>query len=279
MNYELYLGDNVSHMDKLIEQNYKVDLTITSPPYDEISTYMGTLSWNFDKFKEVAQRLYTLTRDGGIVVWIVDDQTVKGGRTLTSCRQLLYFQEIGFTVHSEMIWMKNSPAFPARRTSKRYSHIYEKMFILVKGKIRDDIVLIADKPNKYAGLSSWGKCNSYDKDGNLKEGKKVENIPDFSLRNDVWECANSCTKDKKFAIVKHPAIFPEKLAEDHILSWSVEGDVIFDPFMGSGTTGKMAILNNRKFIGIELVKDYFDGAKNRIEHYHNEKFGQMEISF
>lgn len=252
-------------MDNMIEKGQKVDLVVTSPPYDSITSYQNTLVWNFDVFKEVANRLYDIIRDGGVVVWVVADQTKKGGRTLTSFRQALYFQEIGFTFCDDIIFSKNSPAFPPKRTSKRYGNIYEHMFILSKGKIRDDITLIADKPNKYAGLSSWGACNSYDKDGNLKQGKKVTDIPDFSLRNNIWEYAVGVNKDKEFG--KHPAVFPEKLAEDHIKSWSVEGDTVYDPFMGSGTTGKVAILNNRNFIGSEIYDEYYNIAKQRIEKY------------
>ena len=63
----------------------------------------------------------------------------------------------------------------------------------------------------------------------------------------------------------NPAIFPKKLANDHILSWSNENDLVYDPFMGSGTTAKMALLNNRKFIGSEIAKEYCEIAEKRIE--------------
>ena len=267
---ELYLGNCCEILDDLINSGVQVDLTITSPPYDNISTYNGTCVWNFDIFKDIANKLYTITKDGCIVVWVVNDQIVNGSRTLTSFKQALYFKEIGFKIHDDIIFEKNSPSFPPKRTSKRYGNIYEHMFILVKGKaIRNDITLIADKPNKYAGLSSWGKANHYDKDGNLIIGKKVENIPEFSLRNNIWKYTVGCNKDKKFG--RHPAVFPEQLVFDHLLSWSNEGDTILDPFMGSGTTGKIAILNNRNFIGIELNEQYYNIAKQRIEQYNKKE--------
>ena len=272
MTINLLEGDNCKWMDKMIEQGIKVDLVVTSPPYDNIRNYNGEGNiWDFEVFKQVANRLYKLINDGCVVVWVVADQTVKGGRTLTSFKQALYFKEIGFTVADDIIFSKNSPAFPPKRTSKRYGNIYEHMFILVKGKIRNDIELIADKPNKWAGLGSFGKSNYYDKNGNLVEGKKVDNIPDFSLRNNIWEYNVGCNKDKKFG--RHPAVFPEKLAEDHIKSWSVEGDLVFDPFMGSGTTGKCACMLNRNFIGAEIVKDYYNISKKRIAGY----FPDVEI--
>lgn len=260
-------GDCISYMDRMIEKGIKVDCIITSPPYDTIRTYQGTCNWDFDVFKKVAERLYKILNDGCVCVWVVADETIKGGRSLTSFRQALYFQEIGFTVSDDILFAKNSPTFPPRRDSKRYGNIYEHMFILVKGKIRNDITLIADKPNKWAGLGSFGKCNHYDKDGNLIEGKKVDNVPEFSLRNNIWTYAVGCNPDKKFG--RHPAVFPEKLVEDHILSWTVDGDLVFDPFMGSGTTGKVALSNNRSFIGTELVDDYYDIALRRISHYND----------
>ena len=266
MDITLLQGDNCEWMDKMIEKGMKVDLVVTSPPYDNIRNYNGEGNlWDFEVFKKVADRLYKIMNDGCVVVWVVADQTKNGGRTLTSFRQSLYFQEIGFTVADDIIFSKNSPAFPPKRTSKRYGNIYEHMFILVKGKIRNDIELIADKSNKWAGLGSFGKANYYDKNGNLVEGKKVENIPEFSLRNNIWEYAVGCNKDKKFG--RHPAVFPEKLAEDHIRSWSVEGDLVFDPFMGSATTGKCACMLGRNFIGTEIVEDYYNISKKRLTQY------------
>lgn len=265
---ELYLGNCVDVLSKLINDGIQVDLTITSPPYDNILTYQGTCTWNFDIFKEIANKLYQITKDGCVVVWVVGDQIINGSKSLTSFKQALYFQEIGFKFHDDIIFEKNSPSFPPKRTSKRYGNIYEHMFVLVKGRnIRNDITLIADKPNKYAGLSSWGNCNHYDKNGNIINGKKIENIPEFSLRNNIWKYTVGCNKDKKFG--KHPAVFPEQLVLDHLLSWSVENDLVLDPFMGSGTTGKVSLLNNRKFIGIELCDTYFNQAKERINFYKN----------
>lgn len=268
-NSKLFLGNNIDVLDQLIQEGVKVDLVVTSPPYDDRLSYQNTLTWSFDIFKQVADRLYTILKDGCVLVWVVADQTKYGGRTLTSFKQALYFHDIGFKMHDVMIFEKNSPSFPPKRDSKRYGNTYEYMYIFVKGqKIRQDITLLADKPNKYAGLSSWGKSNHYDKDGEVIEGKKVTNIPEYSLRNNIWRYTVGCNKDKRFG--KHPAVFPEQLVLDHLRSWSVEGDTILDPFMGSGTTGKVAVLNNRGFIGIELNENYFNQAKNRIEFYNKQ---------
>ena len=270
-NYELVLGDCIEKLDELIKRGERVDLTVTSPPYDDIRTYNGVAdTWNFETFKKCANKLYEITRDGGIVVWVVGDATVNGGESGSSFRQALYFQEIGFKIHDTMIFEKNSSAFPAARNSKRYTQIFEYMFVFVKGKIRKDISLIADKPNKWAGWTNWGNNTQYDKEGNLHQTNNIKPVPDYSLRNNIWKYTVGFNEDnKKFC--KHPAVFPEQLALDHIKSWSVDGDTVLDPFMGSGTTGKMALLNGRKFIGIELNEPYHEGAKKRIEYYINKK--------
>lgn len=271
MNNILYHGDCLEVMDNLINENVKVNLTVTSPPYDNLRNYGNVSEWNFEIFKQIANKLYDITNDGGILVWIVGDATINGSETLSSFKQALYFDSIGFKMHDTMIYEKNSSSFPAKRTSKRYTQIFEYMFVFVKGKIRKDITLLCDKPNKWAGHTNWGNNTQYNKDGNLIKTNNIKPVPDFSLRNNIWKY-NVGFNDK----TGHPAVFPEKLAEDHILSWSVEGDIILDPFHGSGTTGKMAILNNRYYIGIEKNKEYFDNSIERFNKY-NLNFIQKEL--
>jgi site-specific DNA-methyltransferase (adenine-specific) len=258
----IHLGDSVNVLDYLIENDVKVNLTVTSPPYDDLRSYGKTCEWNFETFKEIANKLYKITEDGGILVWIVGDATIKGYESLSSFKQAIYFDSIGFKMHDTMIYEKNSSSFPARRDSKRYTQIFEYMFVFVKGKIRNDIKLLADKPNKWAGHTNWGSNTQYDKDGNLKQTNNIKPVPEFSLRNNIWKYSVGFN-DK----TGHPAVFPEKLAEDHILSWSNEGDIVLDPFSGSGTTGKMAMLNKRYFIGIEKNKEYFDKSIERLNKY------------
>lgn len=262
----LYNEDCLVVLDKLIEKEIQVDLTVTSPPYDGIRNYNNTLVWNFDIFKKVADRLYKVTRDNGVVVWIVGDSISKGSKTLTCFEQCLYFKSLGFDIYDIIIYQKTSPSPPHKN---RYFNCYEYMFILSKGKPKT-INLLKDRPNKYAGTYS-GEVTRREKDGSLtKKNKKL--IGDFSYRTNIWSYSvgnNKSTTDK--IAFKHPAIFPEKLAQDHILSWSNEGYLVLDCFMGSGTTGKMCKLLNRKFIGIEKVEHYFDIAVKRIQETENKE--------
>lgn len=258
---------------KQIDSN-SIPLTVTSCPYDDIRSYQGTCNWNFEIFKPIAEELYRVTKPGGIVVWVVGDAVVDGSETGSSFKQALYFKEIGFKLHDTMIYEKNSSSFPARLTSKRYTQIFEYMFVFVKGKIRNDITLIADKRNKWAGWTNWGQKSQYDTEGNLNKVSNIKPIPEFSLRNNIWKY-NVSFNDK---IVKHPAVFPEQLAEDCILSWSVEGDTVLDPFMGSGTTAKMALLNKRNYIGFELNEEYYNGILKRLEKFKNSPSKTVELS-
>lgn len=255
---KLLNGDCIAEMQKM-ESNI-IDLTVTSPPYDNLRTYAGTLDWNFDIFKQVANELYRITKDGGVVVWVVGDKTESGSETLNSFRQALYFKEIGFNVHDTMIYAKNN-VYAHDPRNKRYKQCFEYMFVFSKGK-PSTYNEIKDRPNKNAGKKLGGTK------GRTKEGVKRDLKPvimsDFQARFNIWNYTTGRSVASDKIAFEHPAIFPEQLANDHIISWSNEGDIVFDPFMGSGTTGKMAKLNNRRFIGIEKVEDYFEIAKNRI---------------
>lgn len=270
-NSTVYNEDCRSVMKFMIDSGTFVDLTVTSPPYDSLRTYNNSSSWSFDVFKEVAELLYNITNEGGIVVWVVGDETINGSESGTSFKQALYFMQVGFKLHDTMIYEKNSSSFPARRDSKRYTQIFEYMFIFVKGKIKTG-KLICDKENKWKGYQCWGQHTAYDKNGNLNKISNIKPVPDFSPRNNIWKYSVGFNVN----IDKHPAVFPFKLAEDHILTWSNEGDVIFDPFLGSGTTMFAAIKNRRRFIGCEVDEKYFNsidknykGYQKRWEKYKN----------
>lgn len=269
---------NCNCLDGLKElDDNSIDLTVTSPPYDALRTYGGVVddsSWNFEVFKKIANELYRITRTGGIVVWVVGDGTVNGSETGSSFRQALYFMDCGFKLHDTMIYEKNSSSFPARRDSQRYTQIFEYMFVFVKGKIRKDITLIADKKNKWAGWTNWGQHSQYDAEGNLKKTSSTKPIPEYSLRTNIWKVVVS-NNDR----TKHPAVMPEELAGDCILSWSIEGDTVLDPFMGSGTTAKMAMINGRNYIGFEMNTDYYKESLERVGKWVGKKEEELPSVF
>lgn len=256
----IFQDDCVNIMKQMVEKGVKVNLTVTSPPYDDLRNYNNSSQWNFEKFQEIAKLLYDVTADGGVVVWVVGDATIKGSESGSSFRQALYFMECGFKLHDTMIYEKNSSAFPAKRGSKRYTQIFEYMFIFVKGKMHD-CNLLCDKPNKWAGHTNWGNNTQYNKNGELIQTNNIKPVPEYSMRNNIWKYSVGFNGK-----TGHPAVFPQQLATDHILSWSLEGYIVFDPFLGSGTTALSAIRNNRKFIGVEIDETYFHIAQERIEN-------------
>jgi len=232
-----------------------VDLIVTSPPYDNIRDYNNSSSWNFDTFKNIANKLQIILKDGGIIVWIVNDATINGSETGTSFKQALYFKEIGLNIHDTMIWEKETSPF---QHNNRYINVFEYMFILSKGKPKTTN-LIKDRKNKHGGTIIHGTQRQ--KDGSLiPHSRNGFKIKEYGNRFNVWKI-NSEKANK----TNHPAVFPLQLVSDHIKTWSNENNTVLDCFMGSGTTGIACKNLNRKFIGIEIDKKYFDIAKNRIE--------------
>ena len=265
MNKELkkYLGkinnDDCIRFIKKLPDNC-IDLTVTSPPYDDLRTYENTLVWDYNTFIKVARELYRVTKKGGVVVWVIGDKTDKGNKSLTSFKHALYFQEVGFNIYDVIIYEKSGSAPPH---PNRYFNSFEYMFVMSKGKPKT-INLLKDKKNSCAGMSSSGTRR--EKDGSLTtKGKKVVN--EYGIRTNIWKYNNGggfSSKDK--IAYEHPATFPEKLVEDHIKSWSHRGDIVFDPFGGSGTTAKISIKLDRKWLYVEKVEKYCDVAKRRIEN-------------
>jgi len=249
MTSTLLYGDCLEVMKDIPDGS--IDLVVTSPPYDNLRNYNDSLEWGEHVWKPVIQELFRFVTDGGVVVWVVNDATIKGSETGTSFRQALYFMSVGFNLHDTMIWEKKNPV---PRTHNRYEQSFEYMFIFSKGR-----------PNSWNPIkvhcANAGKKRSgtmqHSNNGVRLEKHKGGVCSDSKINKNIWVYAGE-------GRTEHPAIFPEKLANDHILSWSNEGDTVLDPFMGSGTTGVSCRNLNREFIGIEKDNDYYIIAHNRI---------------
>ena len=266
MDNKILLGNSIEILSGF--ESESIDLTVTSPPYDNLRTYNGKIKdeviyeegFSFP-FVEMARQLYRVTKKGGVVIWVVNDQVKNGGETGSSFRQALLFKEIGFTLYDTMIYHKNGAPFPE---TGRYSQVFEYMFVFSKGQPKT-INLLKDKPNRWAGHSNFGDPSKREKEGTLKKVDKFV-VAEFGTRYNVWYINNGKGFSSKDDIAfQHPAIFPESLAEDHILSWSKPGDVVLDPMCGSGTTLKMAKINGRNYIGIDINEEYVELSKKRIE--------------
>lgn len=251
---KLYNEDCLDRLRQLPDEY--IDLTVTSPPYDNLRTYNDNIEqWNFEKFQNIARELYRVTKKSGVIVWIVNDSTINGSETGTSFKQALFFKECGFNLHDTMIWQKPSPF----QHKNRYIQDFEYMFVFSKG-VRKNCNLIRDRKNKWGGTKVHGtERQRSGETRSLSETQKSKYIKEYGARFNIWDIPPD--KNNKTG---HPAVFPIQLAQDHIISWSNEGDTVLDPFMGSGTTGIACTNTNRHFIGIELDETYFEIAKSRI---------------
>lgn len=247
----IYCENCINFMQKMEEDS--VDLTVTSPPYDELRNYHG---YEFD-VTQIATELFRITKKGGVVVWVVGDKINKGNKTLTSFKQALFFQSIGFNVHDVMIYKKKNTPF---MRSNAYTNCYEYMFVFTKGSPK------TFNPLKEKTVRNGLEMLVHNKGTDGVNKKILKELKKEKVKNNIWEYAvgfGGSTKDKE--AFEHPAVFPEKLAKDHILTWSNVNDIVFDPMCGSGTTCKMALLNHRNYIGCDISEKYVKLANKRLK--------------
>jgi len=251
---QIICGDNCEVMRTLPSES--IDLVVTSPPYDDLRTYGGH-DWDF---YGVAWNLKRLLKPGGVIVWVVNDQTKDGSETGSSFRQALWFRDLGLRIHDTMIWERACP-FPE---SNRYHPDFEYMFVFSKGKPKT-FNAIMDRKTTTSGRAT--PTQERQPDGTIRKPDRDSGAlhREFAPRFNIWKQINGGTNGTEdLYAYKHPAIFPEGIARDHIVTWSNEGDVVLDPFSGSGTTAKMAKHNARRFIGIEVNPEYVEISKQRL---------------
>jgi DNA modification methylase len=235
-----------------------IPLTLTSPPYDDLRTYDGLAEWDF---MAVANELYRITMPGGVVVWVVQEQIINGSESGETSRQRLAFANIGFRLHHTMVMARHG----SRHYSfNRYGPPLEYAFVLSKGNPRCFCPL-RDKPNTSAGTTRKDEYQHRLPDGSIRRNGKRLKTPPYGIRPGIWYYATgSHMANEKYAF-EHPSLMPEKMAEDHILSWSKVGDLVFNPFAGSGTVPKMALLNHRRYLGFEINPKYVEIAQRRLQ--------------
>ena len=257
---KIYNEDCLEGMKRIPDGS--MDLVVTSPPYDNLRTY-GHLKggFTFEMFKPIAKELSRILKEGGVIVWNVNDETIKGSETCTSFRQVLFFKdECGLNLHDTMIFKKTNPIPQIYR--KRYNNEFEYMFVFSKGNVKTHNPIKV--PCLHAGLQLKGTTYKNFSVGEQTRTKLANPVKEEKIKGNIWEYVVGKKQIDQEA-KKHPAPFPFELARDHIVSWSNENDIVLDPFMGSGTTAIAAIREKRNFIGFELNKEYYDMACKRIK--------------
>ena len=248
-NAGIHTADCVGYMRRMEEG--VVDLVVTSPPYDDLRDYKG---FDFD-CESVAKGLARVVKEGGVVVWVVGDR-INGGRTLTSFEHAFTFRDAGFTVYDAMIFKKRNTPFMRKRA---YTNCYDFMFVFTKGNPATFNPLRS--PSVRSGLAPLPYLKGTD-----GVNRKVERaLSEHKVRTNIWSYAvgrNGTTAD--MYAFKHPAMFPENLARDHILSWSNPGELVFDPMCGAGTTCKMAKVTGRRWLGVDVSREYTTIARKRV---------------
>ena len=252
---DIILGDAETVL-RGIEDN-SVDLTVTSPPYDDLRTYKGFgCSWTIEKFQSIARELMRVTKPGGVIVWVVGDKTEKGSESGTSFSQALYFKEIGMNLNDTMAWQKKNPLPQVKQP--RYTQCFEYMFVFSKGKPKTFNPIMI--PTKCGGqhYKSTAKKITKDNERRVLDYHVNTEMVDYN----IWKIA--VARNQKDGTLKHPAVFPYEIPYRHIKTWTEEGDVVLDPFAGSGTTLLAAKDLNRQYIGIEIVPEYVELIKSKI---------------
>ena len=272
----LVCGDAAKILPKNVPDE-SVDLVLTSPPYDELRSYKG---YTFD-FKAIARELVRTLKPGGVIVWVVGDATVKGSETCSSFNQALYFKKLGLRLHDTMLWIKTNPVPGA--ANQRYRGAFEYMFCFSKGKPKtfnkkEWLPKNQMKFNEKFRLEKHGRTSYLEKgltSSGVMKDKINEKGMDFNtgVHPNVFFYAGGTQIIKRKRGPRHPAIFPDRLAEDQIRTWTNPGDVVLDPFLGSGTSCKIAELLSREYVGIEISEEYLDGAATAIKDA--EGFNQM----
>ena len=253
-------GDCLVELDNIPDNS--VDLVVFSPPYDNIRDYKN--NWSFD-FESLGNKLFRVVKDGGVAVVVIGDGTKNFSKSLTSFRLAVnWCDAIGWKLFETCIYKRDGNPGAWWKTRFRVDH--EFVFIFFKGLrpkyFNKDHMMV---PSKHAGKIYSGTDRLSNGDFKKIEPKSVNPLKDIGT---IWSYATSNSERNKVKLL-HPATFPDKLSSDIILAFSQDGDLILDPMCGSGTSCVMAKKNNRRYIGIEIAKEYCKIAKQLLLEQEN----------
>lgn len=248
----IYNQDCTDGLNKLLNGDIELDITITSPPYNIGKEYEKIIPLNeyIEWLVEISDKIYNLTKNNGSFLLNIGYLSVEGKGKAVPISYLLW-DKINFFLHQEIIWNYGAGVAGKKTLSPRN----EKILWYIKDSENYTFNLddIRDPDVKYPNQRKNGKlrCNTIGKNP-----------------SDVWQIAKvtSGTNRSSNERTSHPAQFPEDLIERMVKGFSNQNDLILDPFIGSGTTARTAMLNNRFFLGFEINKNYIEIIAERLNH-------------
>ena len=262
---DLYLGDCREVLEELPDNS--VDLIFTSPPYADQrkKTYGGVPPDKYvEWFLPISEQLLRVLKPTGSFVLNIKERVVNGERSTYVIELILEMRKQGWLWTEEYIWHKKN-SYPGKWPN-RFRDAWERLLHFTKNKkfnMYQEAVMVP--------MGDWAKTrlkklNENDKKRSESKagsgfGKKVANwlARDKAYPTNVLHLATVCNNKN------HSAAFPESLPEWFIKLFTKEGDTVLDPFMGSGTTILVAKRMKRNSIGIEIIPEYYEMVKNKIQ--------------
>lgn len=234
-----------------------VHATICSPPYDALRRYAD--DWSVD-YHVLGKQLFRVTQPGGIAVVVIGDSTKDFAKSLTTARLTLdWVDNAGWRLFEQCIYQRAGN--PGAWWSRRFRVDHESILIFFKGaRLRTFNKAPLMIASKHAGKIFGGTDRQTDGSTKAIIPKAVNPM---KCRGTIWSYATSNSEGNK-AKLQHPATFPDKLARDLISCFSQAGDIVLDPFAGSGTTCVEAAKAGRSYIGIEIAGRYCEIASKRL---------------
>lgn len=258
-------GDSAEVLKTLPDNS--IDLIVTSPPYaDQRKSTYGGISPNkyVEWFLPISEQLLRVLKPSGTFVLNIKEKVVDGERSTYVMELILAMRKQGWLWTEEFIWHKKN-SYPGKWPN-RFRDAWERLLQFNKSKkfamYQEEVMVpMGDwAKSRLKNLSDTDKRRDNSKVGS-GFGKNISNWIDRekAYPTNVLHLATECNNKK------HSAAFPEELPEWFIKLFTKEGDMVLDPFAGSGTTLFVAERMGRSAIGIEIMEEYYKMIKNQLE--------------
>ena len=246
---KLITGDNISVLKRFPDNS--VDLVFTSPPYDSQRTYKGFPPVDFIA---LGHELYRVIKPNAPIVFVIQDGIHRKRRTATTARLIVDMVDTcGLHLWECFIAHKTSTIPVKKEGAVRCKTDHEFVPIFTKGD-NENIKTFNVPEVNIRWLNTYKEANIVDRLGNRKL-QKIHSTAKTRVKGTIWNYAPSAVYANRLKY-KHPAVFPNQFARDFIETFTNPGDLVLDPFSGSGTTAIEAYKLYRFYAGIDISKEY-----------------------